>query len=111
VIEFYKKLAGKHGLSKYQKMEFDAQVYVDPTETYTVVVVSGERYTGVGVAKRNAADDFDLQTGFDLALGRALKELAGLTVANAGKKPKTTKYTYEQYKQFHAEALIRLGAK
>jgi hypothetical protein len=90
--DLYKQIASKYGLAKYRKLELDTQVYVDPTDTFTVVVVSGERYTGIGVAKRNAADDFDLQTGFDIAIARALKELASYTEKNAGKRPAYTYY-------------------
>lgn len=57
----------------------EAQVWTDPTETYTVVVISGERYAGVGVAKRNASDPVDPQIGYDIACARALRELADVT--------------------------------
>lgn len=64
-------------------VQLDTQVYVDPTETYTVVVASGSRYTGVGVAKRNPNDPPDRQTGYDIASARALRELADLVEAGA----------------------------
>lgn len=76
-------------------MELDAQVYVDPTETYTVVVVSGERFTGVGVAKRNPSDPYDAQVGWDIASARALRELAEITEEGAGtEKEDVRRYTY-----------------
>lgn len=75
--------ADSNGRARFSTLELDTQVYVDPTETYTVVVLSGERYTGVGVAKRFPKDPIDPQIGFDLASARALRELANLTEEGA----------------------------
>lgn len=85
------------GLARYRRMELDAQVYVDPTETFTVVTISGERYTGVGVSKRNPADSYDAQVGWDIACARALRELAEITEGSAGQKdeePPRRQFTY-----------------
>ena len=71
------------GRARYRLLELDAQVYTDPTDTYTVVVITGERYTGVGVAKRAASDPVDPQIGYDLASARALREMASLAEEGA----------------------------
>jgi hypothetical protein len=65
-------------------LSLDMQYYVDPTKTFTVVVVSGQRFSGVGVAKRNRSDKYDEQVGLDVALGRALQNLGAETEKRAG---------------------------
>lgn len=69
------------------------QYYVDPTKTFTVVVVSGQRFTGVGIAKRNRSDKYDEQVGLDVALGRALQNLGAETEKRAGVARR--KFVYE----------------
>lgn len=90
--ELYSRLATKRGIARYRSVELDTQVYIDPTETFTVVVVSGERYAGVGVAKRNPKDKPDLQVGYDVASARALRELADQV--EAGAVEESPQYTY-----------------
>ncbi|KPI09899.1 protein of unknown function DUF1876 [Actinobacteria bacterium OV450] len=45
-------------------------------DTFTVVHVLGSRYAAVGVAKRHPRDKFDRQHGHDVAMARALEDLA-----------------------------------
>jgi hypothetical protein len=58
----------------------DVHVFVDSTQTFTVVNVfagkDGEIVEGIGVAKRNPEDEFDLNEGVNIATKRALIELA-----------------------------------
>jgi Domain of unknown function (DUF1876) len=51
-------------------------VHIDPTETFTTVVLVGDRYFGIGTAKRNPRDKHDPQVGVDIALARAYREVA-----------------------------------
>lgn len=60
---------------------------IDQDEVFTTVVLVGERWTGIGVAKRNPRDVFDAQLGYDVAFARALRELADVTERNAGIVP------------------------
>lgn len=61
-------------------VELDVHVFVDPTDTFTVVNIfagkDDEIVEGVGVAKRNAEDEFDLNEGVNIATKRALIDLA-----------------------------------
>lgn len=50
--------------------------HVDPTQTWTTVTVRGDRFVGVGNAKRNPRDPADPQIGLDHAAARALRDLA-----------------------------------
>lgn len=63
---------------------FPISVHVDPTDTFTTVVMVGERYGAIGTAKRNPRDKFNPQTGVDLALARALREMADNLEAGTG---------------------------
>ena len=56
--------------------KFGFALHVDPTKSYTTVILTGERYVGLGTAKRNPCDTYDRQTGIDIAMSRALRELA-----------------------------------
>ncbi|MFE6846542.1 dsRBD fold-containing protein [Streptomyces sp. NPDC057686] len=49
-------------------------VYQD--KDFTVVTLLGARYGAIGVAKRHPRDKFNRQTGIDVALARALDNLA-----------------------------------
>jgi len=51
-------------------------VHVDKSKMFTTVILTGERYVGLGTAKRNPCDTYDRQTGIDIAMSRALNELA-----------------------------------
>lgn len=59
-----------------RSLDVEAMTHFDATRTFTTVTLRGERYVGVGSAKRNPADEHDGQTGQDIALARALRELA-----------------------------------
>lgn len=50
--------------------------HVDPTCTYTTVKVALDKWTGVGVARRNPRDEYDEAAGYSIALGRALRNLS-----------------------------------
>lgn len=56
--------------------KFGVAWHVDKSKTFTTVILTGERYVGLGTAKRNPVDTYDRQTGFDIAMSRALHELA-----------------------------------
>lgn len=62
------------------EVSLDVHVFVDPTRTFTVVnIFAGKDHEiveGVGVAKRNPEDEFDLNEGVNIATKRALIELA-----------------------------------
>lgn len=49
---------------------------IDTTRTWTTVMVVGDRYGGIGNAKRHPHDPVDYQIGIDVASVRALRDLA-----------------------------------
>lgn len=71
---------------KIRRPEFEMMVHVDDAQIFTTVTICAPsgRFTGVGVAKRNPRDTFDMQVGMDIAAGRAMRELADETERNAG---------------------------
>lgn len=62
------------------EVDIDVHVFVDATKTFTVVNIfagkDGEIVEGIGVAKRNPEDEFVLNEGVNLAVKRALIDLA-----------------------------------
>lgn len=62
------------------EVTLDVHVFVDSTQTFTVVnIFAGKDHEiveGIGVAKRNPEDEFDLNEGVNIATKRALIELA-----------------------------------
>lgn len=62
----------------------EVSVHVDHTETFTTVILVGERHAAVGSAKRNPADPHDPQVGADIAMSRALDELSRQIREHAG---------------------------
>lgn len=63
-----------------REVVLDVHTFVDPTETFTVVNIfagkDNDVVEGIGVAKRNAEDEFDYEEGVNLATKRALIDLA-----------------------------------
>lgn len=61
----------------HEQFIVDVDVTVDRTQTYTTAVmqVPGD-VTLIGTAKRNPGDEYDPQTGRDLAVARVFRELA-----------------------------------
>lgn len=64
----------------FSEVSLDVHVFVDPTKTFTVVNIfagkDSEVVEGVGVAKRNPEDEFDMNEGVNIATKRALIDLA-----------------------------------
>lgn len=58
----------------------DIYTFVDSTKTFTVVNIftdkDGVVVEGIGVAKRNAEDEYDQTEGYNIATKRALIDLA-----------------------------------
>lgn len=80
-------MLSKFKLSKFTVHEggpITAIIHVDPTETFTTVSLIGARYAGLGTAKRNPRDRHDMQVGIDVAMTRALRDLADHTAHGAG---------------------------
>jgi hypothetical protein len=70
---------------KSERVDFEVtlevSVHVDATRTFTVAAISsvtedGMLVEGIGVAKRNPEDEFDLKVGWGLAIKRALNDMA-----------------------------------
>lgn len=61
----------------------DILTVVDRQKKFTVVSVRSVDFAGVGVSKRNLEDPYDPQTGYDLALARALRDAADHLEARA----------------------------
>lgn len=63
-----------------REVVLDVHTFVDPTQTFTVVNIFAGKdddvVEGIGVAKRNAEDEFDFEEGVNLATKRALIDLA-----------------------------------
>lgn len=58
---------------------FGVAIHVDKSKTYTTVMLTGDRYVGIGTSKRNPVDPYDRQVGVDIAMARALREIADFT--------------------------------
>lgn len=54
----------------------EVAVHIDASEKFTVVNLIGHRYYGMGVAMRHPDDEYDRQIGVDIAMARALRDLA-----------------------------------
>lgn len=62
----------------------DAVINVDPTRTFTTVMLTGDRHAAVGTAKRHPDDPYSAQVGMDIAMARALRDLADKVERHAG---------------------------
>lgn len=64
----------------HNRVELDVHVFVDPTNSFTVVNIFAGKdddvVEGIGVAKRNPEDEYDYNEGVNIATSRALVDLA-----------------------------------
>lgn len=59
----------------------------DREHGFTIVTAVGHRFSGIGAAKCSPDDVWDDWTGADIAMARALRDLADTTETNAGMRP------------------------
>lgn len=59
-----------------QSHKIDITQHVDPTRTFTTVLITDKDIAGVGVSKRNSEDPVNFEVGYRLAYARALRDLA-----------------------------------